>query len=127
MIDIGWPRFLWIQSYFSNSKCHFKSQFNHQSEKAVPESALLFVFFICVCVSLAISLGQLSPKPPPRLCRGLSACVVAACVIRVLIISRLLSIIPLPWGGHRACAATVWLQAAHSTPPTPVPTINLHS
>lgn len=60
------------------------------------------------------------PSPPARLCKGLSACVVAACVIRVLIISRLLSIIPLPWGGHWAWAAWQgWLQATASIPPSP--------
>ena len=68
--------------------------------------------YLCVCVCVctcAISLGQV----PARVCEGLSPCVVAACVIMVLIISCLLSIIPLPWGGHHAWAAKGWLWVSH--------------
>lgn len=76
--------------------------------------------YICASVSVlvflcAISLGQV----PAWMCKGLSPCVVAACVIMVLIISCLLSIIPLPWG-RAPCLGCQGLALGVSS------TINLH-
>lgn len=64
---------------------------------------------ICASVHVLACSGAISLRQDPaRVCEGLSPSVVAACVIMVLIISCLLSIIYLPWGGHHAWAAKGW-------------------